>query len=339
MSFGAKINKGLLSLDLWATGLQLRLSEPRGLLVAVYLHNLFKHEEEMALDLAYPQQCITVNHLRAIIEWFLERQFQFISTADLLRGLHPRGRYALLTFDDGYFNNTMALPLMEEYRVPAVFFVPVQFVIEERGFWWDALYRSRRRAGVSQRAACSEIFRRAGARTEDLEAEIQAELRVTRFSPVGDIDRLFTPNELRDFSRHPLVEIGNHGCLHEYLPHYSKAEVVERISRAQSCLREITGRLPQAIAYPTGAASPTAINAARAGGIKLGFTTDHRKENVRSLTDQERRLRIGRFTVRGEKHIPDQCRHMLSGLMLHRRYVHFVQAVKRGFQITRSPSR
>jgi peptidoglycan/xylan/chitin deacetylase (PgdA/CDA1 family) len=49
---------------------------------------------------------------------------------------------AIVTFDDGYADNAAtALPILEEERVPATFFVTTGAVETGREFWWDELER------------------------------------------------------------------------------------------------------------------------------------------------------------------------------------------------------
>ena len=47
--------------------------------------------------------------------YFVAHGYTFVAPADVLRGLDPAGKYALLTFDDGYYNNRLA-------RQPACFY-------------------------------------------------------------------------------------------------------------------------------------------------------------------------------------------------------------------------
>jgi peptidoglycan/xylan/chitin deacetylase (PgdA/CDA1 family) len=45
-----------------------------------------------------------------------------------------------LTFDDGYCDNYLtAKPLLEKYDCPATFFIPTQYIGQEKLFWWDEL--------------------------------------------------------------------------------------------------------------------------------------------------------------------------------------------------------
>jgi peptidoglycan/xylan/chitin deacetylase (PgdA/CDA1 family) len=58
---------------------------------------------------------------------------------DQLRDGRPfTGREVVLTFDDGYLDNFVhAAPLLEEFGLPATFFVVAGHVGTERTFWWD----------------------------------------------------------------------------------------------------------------------------------------------------------------------------------------------------------
>lgn len=48
----------------------------------------------------------------------------------------------VITFDDGYADNYLAAkPLLEQYQVPATFFIPTGNVDQPREFWWDELER------------------------------------------------------------------------------------------------------------------------------------------------------------------------------------------------------
>ncbi|MEJ7665168.1 MAG: polysaccharide deacetylase family protein [Hymenobacter sp.] len=80
-----------------------------------------------------------------------------MSPADVLRGLDPAGKYALITFDDGYFNNHLALPVLRRYGVPATFFISSHHVLSGQAFWWDVVYRAPAAAAPTPRRAASRV--------------------------------------------------------------------------------------------------------------------------------------------------------------------------------------
>jgi len=328
MSAASLLNRVVRKLDEVCSGVQIRVAERRGGLISIFLHNVFTDVAEIERDLAYPQQDFTVAHLRQVIEYFQGAGHRFVTGDEVIAGLPSDGRYVMLSFDDGYFNNLRALPVLEKYQVPALFYIPAQLVAEGRAFWWDVLYRTRRRAGHGREQVFTEIARRVAAQTENIEAQLTRELGVSEFKPASDTDRLFTPAELHQFAAHPLVRIGNHGCVHEHLTSYPIAVAADRIQRAQKLLHELTGQTPTAIAYPYGAVSNEVVKASREAGLRLGVTTILRKEYVRQLADENHQMRVSRFTVWGNSEVAAQCRWMRGDLMLSTRYRTFVEKFK-----------
>jgi peptidoglycan/xylan/chitin deacetylase (PgdA/CDA1 family) len=68
-----------------------------------------------------------------------------ISAPELLTKLRtktlPR-RSVVITFDDGYVDNfTCATPLLEQFQLPATFFIIANTLARAREFWWDELER------------------------------------------------------------------------------------------------------------------------------------------------------------------------------------------------------
>src|SRR5215472_15020150 len=95
------------------------LREQSGILAFVF-HSLFATSEEARSGLLDPQQAITESIFREFIAYFKERHYEFISAKDVESDSLPPGKYIFLTFDDGYRNNLRALPVLEEFKVPAV---------------------------------------------------------------------------------------------------------------------------------------------------------------------------------------------------------------------------
>jgi peptidoglycan/xylan/chitin deacetylase (PgdA/CDA1 family) len=325
------LNSAVETLDRACANIQLRFGERRGRLITIFVHNLFLDASEIERNLAYPQQCLTVGELERALKYFQSVGYRFVSPSEIIQGLNPAGKHVLLTFDDGYFNNQRALPLMESYGVPALFFVPAGMIRDGKAYWLDQVYRTRRQAGRSQVEAFAEIEQQTGRRTEDVEKHFLNELGVREFRAVSDVDRLFTPQELRTFAAHPLVFIGNHGCYHEFLPAYSLAEARRVIVGAQELIQEITGKPSLAIAYPCGAFSNETIALVREAGLRLGFATEARKDGVSRLFEGDRAWQLGRHTLWGSSRIgiEKQCEFMRSDIGLHYRYRRMIDGLKR----------
>jgi peptidoglycan/xylan/chitin deacetylase (PgdA/CDA1 family) len=296
------------SADAAVARLYLSMFRERGALVSFLFHSLFRNQAEIDKDLVEPLQRTTVAQLRTVIEYYQEHEYRFISPNALLDGsLDPDGRYVLLTFDDGYYNNVLSLPLLERYAVPALFFISTDHVQQNKCFWWDVMYRERRATGATRKTVYQEILALKHLRTEQIEVELTRRFGPDAFTPRGDIDRPFSVDELRDFARSPLVHLGNHTAGHGILTNYTPAEMRGQIDRCQAALREITGVTPTAISYPNGGFDDCVVETARQAGLKLGFTIRPSKVPLPTgcPTDQ---MRLGRFIPHGGAPTLTQCR-------------------------------
>jgi peptidoglycan/xylan/chitin deacetylase (PgdA/CDA1 family) len=83
---------------------------------------------------------------------FLKQNFDVIRPDALAELNDSRGRFVLVTFDDGFRDNyDVAFPILRSHGVPAVFFVTVGFIDRPRFPWWDqiaCMVRSSKRSGL-----------------------------------------------------------------------------------------------------------------------------------------------------------------------------------------------
>src|SRR5262249_33801956 len=148
MTMYQRIRSLLITIDRLIAQTSLALAHEEGVLLSFLFHSLYKGENEPRLGIVEPQQEITVEMFRRFIEHFQKHSYTFVSPADIARGLRPGGKYVLVTFDDGYYNNVRALPVLSEFNVPAVFFVTTGNIQRGKAFWWDAAERETHRRGV-----------------------------------------------------------------------------------------------------------------------------------------------------------------------------------------------
>jgi peptidoglycan/xylan/chitin deacetylase (PgdA/CDA1 family) len=328
MSLASVADRSILYLDRFLGKLQVRCCERQGCLLTVFFHSLFFDETEIQRAGSDPQQGVTVRHFARFIEYFRNVGYQFVSPEDVVRGLDRRGRHVLITFDDGYFNNHRALPVLEAFDVTATFFICAGYVKSGQAFWWDVLYRAGRAAGRSGEAIHRQFADLNRMTTENVEAFVRAQLGTASFAPTSDVDRPFTPAELRDFARSKHVFIGNHTCNHAILGNYTLDGVRAEIAGAQGLLEDMTGMKPLAIAYPNGDCNRDIARIAAECGLKLGFTTAARKDYVSGILRGDRALGLGRLCVWGNDALPEQCEYFRSDLALYERYQQLKKSLK-----------
>lgn len=72
---------------------------------------------------------------------YCKANFDVIAPADLPDALARRkGRHLLITFDDGYEDNSSAaFPILRRHGVPATFFISTGYIDDPRLTWWDEI--------------------------------------------------------------------------------------------------------------------------------------------------------------------------------------------------------
>lgn len=289
----------------------------RDALLPFLFHSLFESRDQMRLDVIDPLDRTTVATFRQLVKYYLDHGYRFVGPEDVLAGLPAGGRCAMLTFDDGYFNNQLALPVLEEFDVPALFFISTEHVRRGKCFWWDVLHRERAARGTPPAEVDRERRALKRLRTCEIEQHLVDQFGAEALRPRGNLDRPFTPAELRQFARHPCVRLGNHTADHAILTNYTGAEVRDQVGRAQAWLAAEAGVAPVAIAYPNGGSNDVVVRACAGLGLKLGFTVRPRKSPLPLDARADGLLRLGRFTPHAECRMDVQCRTYRSDLQFY----------------------
>ncbi len=305
--------------DQWAGRVALEFGAERPALLVFLFHALFRDAKEISLDHVNPQQGVTVEHFSTFVDYFLEHGYSFVGPDEVLSGLDPTRKYALITFDDGYFNNTLALPVLAKYRVPAVFYVSTNHVLQQKCYWWDVVYRERRRRGQPMATVRREIHDLSGGTHVEIERYLHDTFGPTAKDPISDIDRPLREHEFVEFARQPYVVIGNHTTDHGLLPNYSAEGVRQQISEAQEVYARLLGQRPNSIAYPAGRYNQQVVEIAHEEGLQLGITVDLHKNYLPECLDGLNALRLGRFLLYGNERLLRQCETCRSELHLYDR--------------------
>lgn len=277
----------------------LKRDEPA--LLTFLFHSIFRDESEYAAEVIDPQQHITVDIYRQFVEYFLEAGYEFISPPQLDE-LKADGKYVLSTFDDGYYNNSLVLPLLNEYKTPALFFVVSDNIINNKCYWWDIVFRELSKKGLKKKvisnvkATCKNLTH------EEITIKLHKLFGPNCFQPICDIDRPFTVSELKDFSKSKLVFIGNHTRNHCLLDHCSKEVQRDQVVQCQVDLKTILGYEPETVSYPNGNYNLETLDICRELKFSMGITLNKHK-NYFPLKD---RMALGRFVLWGNKPLKRQ---------------------------------
>lgn len=262
-------------------------------IVGLLFHKIFVDQAEIDRDVVVPLEGATIEHFRQLIAFFVENDYQFVTCDDVLDGLEPQGNYALLSFDDGYANNLRILPVLKEFGVRATIFVATGFVAQQKAFWWDVLYRERRRRGTSNAKIVRERTFLHPKSCGEIEAYLKKEFGPDILIPLGELDRPLSEAELRALSDGSDIVIGNHTVDHSYLSALDRQQGETQIKEAQEYLERTTGRRPRSIAYPFGDYNTEVIDFAASQGLELGLTCEPFRNHLPLQNGSH--LTLGRF--------------------------------------------
>lgn len=285
----------------------LALVPERPALLIFMFHVLFENKRDMERQLVDPQQHITTQIFAEFIAYYQKRGYVFVTPDDVLRGLDPAGKFVLITFDDGYYNNHLALPILRRYGVPATFFISTYHVQTNHAFWWDVLYRERQRQPLPAADQQAEYVLLKSLRHEEVDDYLRASFRADALRPVSDLDRPFTPAELQAFASEPEVVLGNHTAHHAVLTNYAPPTAAQELAACQQYLAALTGREPIAVAYPNGNCSAAAVAAAMQVGLRLGATVQAGKNYLPLAPAPEGKMQLKRFLLWGNQDVQAQC--------------------------------
>lgn len=240
----------------------------------------------------------------------LQRHFKVLSLGDFAAHLESRSPFeacsCLVTFDDGWRDTlTHAWPLLERFGVPAVIFLPVEYVGSRRLFWREGLTHVLVHAGrVAQ--ARPDTLRAVAALLEphgldDLVDRAKQPTIATVIARVSstplsrgeaerlierlcvalglDLVKLETPDGFLTWDEVAALatrgaSFGSHGCHHLRLAEVPLESAREDIVRSRAVLETVAPVTVPTISYPNGSWNPAVVEEVRDAGYKLGFTTE-----------------------------------------------------------------
>jgi peptidoglycan/xylan/chitin deacetylase (PgdA/CDA1 family) len=281
----------------------------RGKAVVLMYHRVLPSEQR--LRTASQQGLVVDEETFARQIAFLKRLFHELTLdefADRLARREPFERPScLITFDDGWIDNfDHALPVLREQGVPAVMFLPVNFIGSRRLFIREALTHllvkavetsrreSTRRDGIRQRLAplgfdslldvedidpLPAVLEAVGAHRyasgpqfEALVTSLSAELGISN-ADLPDVDSFVDWSQVEAMSRQGF-SFGGHGAEHRVLTQVAPDVVRCEVETSKNVLDARLSRPVRAFAYPNGAWNTAVADAVRRAGYTMAFTIE-----------------------------------------------------------------
>jgi peptidoglycan/xylan/chitin deacetylase (PgdA/CDA1 family) len=199
----------------------------------------------------------------------------------------------LVTFDDAYSDfYQYAYPVLKRLGVPAVCFVPTEYIDRRLPFWWDLLHASVTHSDAPEvrlpwspssavtmddagraallRASKDHIKQLPDDEKEPIVARLVAELRVDP-GALNLGDTTMTWAQIREAA--DVTTFGGHTHTHAIMPLLDTGKMQWEVDTCRDRLEAETGARPRLFAYPSGAFNEAAKAAVRRGGFDLGFST------------------------------------------------------------------
>ncbi|HEX5214836.1 MAG TPA: polysaccharide deacetylase family protein [Vicinamibacterales bacterium] len=234
----------------------------------------------------------------------------FVADA-IRRRLEPES--VAVTFDDGYLDNlTTAQPILEEFGIPASFFITTSTLQSGAPYWWDQLVHivfgaTRKPSTLAQDPhELLRVLHRPLMRATVAERDRELQRLTIQLGPPDPrtLPRPMNKEEVRELANRPAVTIGAHGVSHTALPALTAAEQMAELTESRRHLEDLV-RLPvTSVAYPFGEATDTTVAVAHQAGFRIGAVVGNRacqlpldrlrvpRIEVDPLTDIDARLAV-----------------------------------------------
>jgi peptidoglycan/xylan/chitin deacetylase (PgdA/CDA1 family) len=257
---------------------------------------------------------VSPDHFREHLEIIRQRAHP-IHLSELVHHLHqgkiPR-KSVVVTFDDGYADNLLnAVPLLEQYQIPATVFVCTDYFGKE--FWWDEL----KRLIINAPAHPNTLHLKIGGNQFDWStsfsgqqvsnpADVNDRMRLLnllyarllpldseeRGNVIGQVrlwsgdhekytgsNRALTTEELRELAGSELIEIGSHTVTHPILTQMTLEQQTMEIQHSKDTLEQVIGKTVPGFAYPNGKFSAETLGLVQQAGY--AYACSSQKELAR----------------------------------------------------------
>lgn len=201
-----------------------------------------------------------------------------------------------ITFDDGYCDNYYnALPILEEYKVPATIFVSTDMLNTGKPMWWDELENniiwcsntdsvtymdkvySLKNLEEKQKA-CMEIRNSLRFLEPEVRKKLMKNLKNNIYMDMEgtNLCRILKIDELRKLASSEYISIGCHTKSHISLGKISESVILEEVLESKKILESILGYEITNFSYPYGQKEDFSMKSEeclKIAGIKKAVTT------------------------------------------------------------------
>lgn len=200
-----------------------------------------------------------------VILWCKKKGYDFVhidEITDYAKGKPLKHEKMVhFSFDDGWLTNKALIPVIEKYNVPITIFVPVE-PLESGNFWWNYAY-----AKHKSNEKVEEF------KTYD-EEKFNSEIK--KIKQEIELDReAVTFDELKEMSKHPLINIQSHTYNHPILTNVNDRQLDFELSESKKFLSTLLNKDIDTFSYPNGSFGKREEDAV-SKHYKCGYTTEEK---------------------------------------------------------------
>lgn len=236
---------------------------------------------------------------------FLRKTFNVVSLNEFSNRIQSRVSFekfsCLITFDDGWRDNFInAYPILKKYKIPAVVFLPVNYIGTDNLFWQERLTRMLHsiccNAGISKQGLLDKFNLKGFSRLPDEELRLQIKEYVNQkkdcalhdiqknifdilkdyepfISVIDNVDTFLDWDQVKYMSIDG-ISFGSHGVNHKILTKVPSDEVSEEIMQSRKVIEGQLSTCPITFSYPNGNFDENIISLVKACGYQLAFSTE-----------------------------------------------------------------
>lgn len=257
---------------------------------------------------------------------FYQQYFNVISLSDYYLGKFAPDKFNIcLTFDDGFANNyKYVLPLLEQYQLPATFFITA---IRDSGhdILWNDFLTIAARFGPEKITFKNQFYvkdRYHKYLSIQTGRRLDEELRFLGFKEKAEMMELLYPSlefkadktnedywlqmteaQIKDLAASPYVTIGSHGYYHNDLAKISADDAAKELLLSKQYLENITGKQIASLAFPYGSYTREVAEMAKRAGYAQLLATDFQHTEDGADKAMRERLTVNPFiSVNNQMH-------------------------------------